>query len=234
MMTDRSLIVALALSALVLGQARAQGPLVAFLDPIRGLWGYQRPDGRVVIPTRYLGAGVFREGHAPVEDADGFAIIDDTGRVVERIATDSVSAVARPVPPPADTCAWPASAPLPNTGRPFPPAGLLFPSAGLQCYVRQLRGSAPATGGEIIIRPPGGESSRSAVVLKFPTGVVVVEHIGYEGFRRRVLLPGVSAGEAIEWRLKLFPDNPGRTGCSESWSTGVVRGGAFIEQAAGC
>ena len=234
MITDRSVIVAVSVSALVLGVAGAQDQLVAFRDPNQGQWGYKRPDGRVVIPPRYLGAGVFREGHAPVEDADGFAMIDDTGRTVERIVTDSVSASAGPVPPPADTCAWPASAPLPNTGRPFPPAGLPFPSTGLQCYVRQLRGSAPVIGGEITIRPPGGESSRSAVVLRFPSGVVVVEHIGYEGFTRRVLLPGVSADQALEWRLKLFPDNPGRAGCSESWETGIVPGGAFIEQAAGC
>ncbi len=138
-------------------------------------------------------------------------MIDDTGRIVERIVTDSVSASAGPVPPPADTCAWPASAPLPNTGRPFPPAGLPFPSTGFQCYVRQLRGSAPVMGGEITIRPPGGESSRSAVVLRFPSGVVVVERIGHEGSTRRVLLPGVSADQALEWRLKLFPDNPGES-----------------------
>jgi hypothetical protein len=70
--------------------------------------------------------------------------------------------------------------------------------------------------------------------MKLPSGVVVVEHIGYEGFSRRVLLPGVSANEALEWRLKLFPDNPGRDGCSETWKTGIVPGGAFIEQSWGC
>ena len=100
--------------------------------------------------------------------------------------------------------------------------------------MRQLRGSAPVIGGEINIRPPGGESSRSAVVLKFPTGVVVVEDIGYEGFTRRVLLPGVSGEQALEWRLKLYPDVPVKVGCSESWNTGIVPGGAFIEQVAGC
>ncbi len=62
----------------------------------------------------------------------------------------------------------------------------------------------------------------------------VVERIGYEGFTRRVLLPGVSGEQALEWRLKLFPDVPVGDGCSESWNTGVVPGGAFIEQAAGC
>jgi hypothetical protein len=234
MITDRCVIAALAFIALVLGAAEAQDRLVAFRDPNQGKWGYKMPDGRVVIPARYLGAGVFREGHAPVEDADGFAMIDDTGRIVERIVTDSVAASAGRVPPPAVACAWPVSAPLPNTGRPFPPDGLPFPSSGLQCYVRQLRGSAPVIGGEITIRPPGGESARSAVVLRLPTGVVVVEHIGHEGVSRRVLLPGVSAEQALEWRLKLFPDNPGRDGCSESWKTGVIPGGAFIEQTAGC
>jgi len=97
-----------------------------------------------------------------------------------------------------------------------------------------LRGSAPVIGGEITIRPPGGEASRSAVVLKFPTGVVLVEDIGYEGFTRRVLFPGVSGDQALEWRLKLYPDVPVKVGCSESWNTGIVPGGAFIEQVAGC
>ena len=234
MTINRCVIVALAVSALMPGAAEAQDQLLAFRDPNQGQWGYKRPDGTVAIPPRYLGAGVFREGRAPVEDADGFAMIDDWGRIVERIVTESVSASAGLVPPPADTCAWPVSAPLPNAGLPFPPPGVPFPSTGLQCYVRQLRGSAPVTGGEITIRPPSGESSRSVVVLRFPTGVVVVEHIGYEGFTRRVLLPGVRGEQALEWRLKLFPDNPGRAGCSESWKTGIVPGGAFIEQAAGC
>ena len=234
MITDRCGVVALAISALALAAAGAQDQLLPFRDPSQGQWGYKRPDGTVAISPRYLGAGMFREGQAPVEDADGFAMIDDTGRTVERIVTDSVSAPAGSVQPPADTCAWPVSAPLPNTGRPFPAAGLQFPSTGLQCYVRQLRGSAPIIGGEITIRPQGGESSRSAVVLRFPTGVVVVEHIGYEGVTRRVLLPGVSAEQALAWRLKLYPDVPVRAGCSESWNTGIVPGGAFIEQAAGC
>jgi hypothetical protein len=72
------------------------------------------------------------------------------------------------------------------------------------------------------------------VLLRFPTGVVVVERIGYEGLGSRVLLPGVSAEQAREWRLKLFPDATERDGCSESWKTGTVPGGAFIEQTAGC
>ena len=220
MTTDRCAIAALAVSMLLLGSVRAQDQLVPFRDPSQGQWGYKRADGSVAIPPRYLGAGVFREGQAPVRDGDGFAMIDGTGRVVQRIVVDSVSASAVPIPPPADACAWSASAP--------------FPSTGLQCYVRQLRGSAAVIGGEITIRPSGGESSRSAVILKFPSGVVVVEDIGYEGFTRRVLLPGVSPDQAHQWRLKLYPDRAAKAGCSESWKAGVVPGGAFIEQVAGC
>ena len=220
MTTDRRGIAALVISLLLLGTARAQDQLLPFRDPSQERWGYQRPDGSVAIAPRYVGAGVFREGHAPVKDAAGFAIIDTTGRIAQRIVVDSVSASAVPVPPPADTCAWAASAP--------------FPTSGLQCYIRQLRGSAAVIGGEITIRPPSGESSRSAVILKFPSGVVVVEDIGYEGFTRRVLLPGVGGEQALQWRRKLYPDLPAKIGCSESWNTGVVPGGAFIEQVAGC
>lgn len=227
-------IVLLAVGALLSGAPTAQDQLLPFRDRNLGQWGFKRPDGQVVIPPRYLGVGVFHDGRAPVEDADGFALIDGAGRIVERINTASVSASAVPVPPPADTCAWPASAPLPNTGMPFPPPGLPFPSTGLTCFVGQLRGSAPAIGGEITIRPTGSESSRSVVVFRFSNGAVVVEHIGYEGVRRRVLLPGVSAEQALGWRRKLFPDAPKRDGCSESWNSGIVPGGAFIEQISGC
>jgi hypothetical protein len=220
MTTERCAVATLVISLLLLGMARAQDQLLPFRDPSQGQWGYKRADGSVAIPPRYVGAGVFREGHAPVMDTAGFAIIDTTGRIAQRIVVDSLSAPALPVPPPADTCAWSASAP--------------FPTSGIQCYVRQLRGSAPVIGGEITIRPSGGESSRSAVILKFPSGVVVVEDIGYEGFSRRLLLPGVSGEQALQWRLKLYPDLPAKEGCSESWNTGVVPGGAFIEQVAGC
>ena len=206
--------------ALEVSAAAAQAQLRPFRDPKVGQWGYTRPDGRVAIPPRFVGAGAFRGDRAPVKDAEGFAMIDRTGRIVERIVTDSVSSSAKPAPPPAAGCAWSASAP--------------FPTTGLECYVRQLRGSAPAVGGEITITPPGGEGSRSAIVLRFPAGVVVVEDIGYEGLTRRVLLPGVSGEQALEWRLKLYPDLPLKQGCSESWKTGVIPGGAFIEQSWGC
>ena len=127
----------------------------------------------------------------PIKDGDGFAMIDDTGRVVQRIVVESVSASAVPIPPPADACAWSAAAP--------------FPSTGLQCYVRQLRGSAAVIGGQIAIRPSGGESSRATVILKFPSGVVVVEDIGYEGFSRRVLLPGVESRRGAPVAAEALP-----------------------------
>ena len=210
----------LTVSLLLPAPARGQGQLLPFRDQSREQWGYKRPDGSIAIPPRFLGAGAFLQGQAPVKDADGFAMIDGTGRIVQRIVIDSVSASGEAIPAPADGCAWSPSA--------------TFPSTGLQCYVRQLRGSAPGIGGEISISPLRGESFRSAVVLKLPTGVLVVEDIGYEGFTRRVFLPGVSGEQAMEWRLKLYPALPAKGGCSESWNTGIVPGGAFIEQTAGC
>ena len=198
----------------------AQTELRPFRDQGLLKWGYRSANGRIAIPPRFEGAGVFRDGRAPVKDAEGFAIIDDTGLVVQRIPIDSVSPGTGAVPPPADGCAW-------------SPGGPFF-STGMACDVRQLRGSAPAIGGEITIHPGPGEPSRRAIILKLPTGVVVHEEIGYEGFQRRVLLPGVSAEQAREWQRKLYPDIPGGDGCSESWEAGVIPGGAYIEQGGGC
>lgn len=208
------------ISTVVLASAlRAQDPLVPFQDSDRGTWGYRRADGTVVVPARYVGAGVFRNGYAPVQDSAGFAIIDETGQVADRIGIDSVSPSAKSVAPPAADCAWSGSGP--------------FPSAGLLCYLRQLRGDAPAVGGEITIRSGRGESSRSVVVMRFANGVVAIENIGYEGFTRRVLLPA-SVEQVVEWQRRLYPDLPPKGGCSESWSTGSIPGGAFIEQVVGC
>ncbi len=213
-------ILQLAVLVLGFGAAASQAQLAPFRDSTQERWGYKRPDGSVAITPYYIGAGQFHEGRAPVEDDDGFAIIDELGTVVERIAVDAVVAAAEPVPPPSDTCAWSGAE--------------RFPSTGLECYVRQLRGSGPVVGGEIARRPTSGESFSSAVVLRLRFGVVVLEEIGYEGFRRRVILPGVGAGQVLQWRRTLYPDAPVKQGCSESWTTGTVRGGAFIEQAAGC
>lgn len=217
----RSLLnLALAITVMVFSIATVHAQPVPFRDPGQGRWGYTQPDGRLVIPARFLGAGVFRDGRAPVEDRDGFAIIDETGRVVERIAINSVSTIAAPAPPPEGACVWSSAE--------------RFPSVGLECYVRQLQRSESAIGGELIRRPLGGESSSSAVILKIASGVIVYKNIGYEGFRLRVLLPGISPQQAIEWRRMLYPDRPESQGCGESWSSGAVAGGAFIEQHAGC
>ena len=210
----------LAAFLLTLSATAAEAQLRPFRDRDKARWGYKRTDGSIAIAPRYIGAGEFTNGRAPVEDSIGFAIIDPNGAVIERITGQSVEASKDPVPPPSDTCAWSGSD--------------RFPSVGLECYVRELSASGPVLGGRITRRPPGGESSSSAVVLKLSSGVLVIEQIGYEGFRRRVILPGVSAAQALEWRRKLYPDAPVKEGCSESWRTGPVGGGAFIEQAAGC
>lgn len=200
-----------------------EGQLIPFLDWQQRRWGYEGPDGLVAITPRYLGAGEFRDGRAPVEDADGFAIIDLTGVVTDRISSDSVSVAAEPVRPPSDSCAWSGSDRVESTG--------------LECYLRELRGSGPVVGGAITRTPPGGPyKSSSAIALRLPSGVVLIEQIGYEGFTRRVLLPGVHPAHALQWRRALYPDTPktNEGGCSESWTTGAISGGAFIEQAAGC
>jgi hypothetical protein len=210
----------LAVFLTTVGGVAAEAQLRPFRDRATERWGYKRPDGSIAISPRYVGAGEFQSGRAPVEDSIGFAIVDQNGVVVERITGGSVAAGTDPVPGPSDRCVWSASD--------------RFPSAGLECYVRELRASGPVVGGTITRRPPGGESSSAAVVLKLRAGVLVIEQIGYEGFRRRVILPGVTSSQALEWRRKLYPDAPVKEGCSESWTTGTVRGGAFIEQAAGC
>jgi len=211
---------ALTIAALVFGVATVHAQPVPFRDPAQGQWGYKQPDGRVVIAPRFLGAGVFRDGRAPVEDRDGFAMIDQTGQLVERIAINSVSTTADPAPPPEGACAW--SSPE------------RFPSVGLECYLRQLQRSGTMIGGELTRRPPRGESASSVLILKLSSGVVVYKDIGYEGFKLRVLLPGVSPEQALVRRRFLYPDRPEKQGCAEFWSSGAVAGGAFIEQHAGC
>lgn len=216
----RHIILTLVVGWLFIAAANAQSQLVPFRDQKQGTWGYKSADGRDAISPRYIGAGEFRSGRAPVKDADGFAIIDESARIVERIATDRVSATAIPVPPPGAACAWKGPTPLFSTG--------------LQCYVRQLRIATPFIGGDIAINPNRGESFRAALIQKFSNGVVVVEDIGYEGFIRRVLLPGVAAEQAHQWRLRIYRGVPSKEGCGETWSTGTIEGGSFIEQSGGC
>src|SRR2546421_267967 len=134
----------LAAFLLMLIAATAEAQLRPFRDREKARWGYKRPDGSVAISPRYVGAGEFRNGRAPVEDSVGFAIVDRNGAVVERISGDSVAGGRDAVPPPSDGCAWSGSD--------------RFPSVGLECYVRELRASGPVLGGRITRRPPGGES----------------------------------------------------------------------------
>ena len=203
-------IVAAALMPMVTDYA-SQAQLAPFRDSTQERWGYKRPDGSVAITPYYIGAGQFHEGRAPVEDDDGFAIIDELGTVVERIAVDAVVAAAEPVPGPALS-------------------GFQAPASNATCASCVDQGPLSVERYQTHKR----RSFSSAVVLRLRFGVVVLEEIGYEGFRRRVILPGVGAGQVLQWRRTLYPDAPVKQGCSESWTTGTVRGGAFIEQAAGC
>ena len=198
----------------------AQDPVQGFRDARSGHWGYRDANGRIRIAPRFIGAGPFRNGRAPVIDSSGFAIIDGTGRIVARIATDAVSAPVGPIAAPAARCAW-----TPKS---------TFITKGFECYVEQLRTASAPIGGRISVVPARGESHRSAVILKFPSGVVVHEDIRYEGAVKRILLPGVSEQQARAWQRQLYPDIPEDDGCSESWSSGAMPGGAFIEQRAGC
>lgn len=210
------------LPLVVLISARAEAQLVPFWDASQETWGFRDPNGVIAIPPRFIGAGEFRDGRAPIEDREGFAIIDTEGHVVERLPENSAFANVGPPPAPSEACAQREST--------------RFPSTALECYIDELGGSAPVAGSRIVRDPGPGEGSSSAVAMRLRLGVTVIERIGYEGFRRRVILPGVSGEEAAEWRQILYPDtaSPSRSGCSESWTSGEVTGGAFIEQAAGC
>lgn len=211
-------LVLLVIGAGVMAELQAQEQPRRFRDA-KQLWGYRNAEQRVVIEPRFIGAGEFRGGQAPVKDAEGFALIDATGRIVRRFALDSIGAPLKPIPPPANACAW---SPSPDF------------SKGFACYVKQLRGSAPVVGGEIAIHPQRGEGFRMAIAMQLANGAVVVEDISYEGYLRRVLLPGVTEASAREWQEKLYPEQPMKDGCSESWTSGAVQGGAFIQQQAGC
>ncbi len=211
------------LAILALGSAAttADAQLERFRDSATKRWGYRRPDRSVAISARYIGAGHFKQGRAAVQDSTGFAIINTLGAVVERLREDSVAAGSASVPPPSRACSFVGSERM--------------PSPGFECYVRQLRGHGVVAGGEIARSPEQGEGYSAAVALKLHLGVVVIEEIGYEGFRRRLLLPGVDSARAMRWRRILYPDVPAREeGCSESWTVGTIKGGAFIEQRSEC
>lgn len=213
--------IALSFAASILLLLNVDSPSHNELTPYRDqavlLWGYRDASGAIVIPPRFLGAGEFADGRAPVEDSTGFAVIDTRGEVIDRIRTD---AVAGQEPPP-------------------PPARCLsedlrdFPSKGLLCYADALRTPA-VIGGTIVRRPLGTEGASSAEFYRFESGVVLIVNQGYEGFIRRLLLPGVSAEEADRWRAMIYPGPEAEMGCSERWTSGAVEGGAYIEQHAAC
>lgn len=191
------------------------GPLTEGLARVRNdsaRWGYVDSTGAFVIPARYNGAGDFARGEAPIQDSAGFALIDRTGRVVDRFRTDTAVAAVLPVPPPSDSC----------------------PS--LESYLKELGSGAPARGGAVEINPVEGDMQASAAVSRLLYGVVVIEEHGYESFSRRALLPGVSADQARKWLLKIRRGRPLDEGdaCEEHWESGAAPGGAFLLHHGGC
>jgi len=206
----------------VSGQTFAQP--VPFSDPSSHLWGYKDDKGTIVIPPRYSGASQFNKGRAAVEDDSGFTIINEQGEIIERISKDAVDAAPRPLPPPSNRCAWSGTARFPDVS----------PSRGIDCYIKQFQGRGPSFKAEIIRQVESGEGWSRVAVSRFANGVVYIHDQGYEGSRKRLLLPGVSAMNAKLWQQKLYPDAPLQYGCSEEWTSGVINGGAYIEQAYGC
>jgi hypothetical protein len=207
--------------ALLLVAAVAEAQLRPVRDSRTERWGYLRADGTVAISPRYVGAGQFRNGRAPVEDSIGFAFIDRMGAVVERIVNDSATATAEQVPPPAGRC----SGPFDRDGT----------RSSLECFVAQLQQGAPIVGGEISRNPVRGESYSSSAVRKIRYGVIVIERRGYEGATVRMLLPRVSAELALQWQRTIRPDLPKHfDGCAESLTSGPIRGGAYLEYSHGC
>ena len=85
----------------------------------------------------------------------------------------------------------------------------VFDSTGLECYLRELRGSGPVVGGAIRTPPGGPFKSSSAIVLRPPSGVVLIERISvtkgspgvcfYPALTPRVLFNG--GGCCIRTRL---------------------------------
>ena len=55
-----------------------------------GRWGYLSPDGTWLLPPQYLQAQSFHGGTALVRDAEGFAVIDRTGKILWRPVGDYV------------------------------------------------------------------------------------------------------------------------------------------------
>jgi hypothetical protein len=190
----------------------SEAQLKPFRDSTSKLWGYKRADGSVAILPRFVGAGDFRNGIAPVRDPLGYALIDPSGGELERFYRDRVGASPDSIPPPIASC------------------------RNLDCYIFQMARRAPYLGGEIVIDPsPRKGRSRSAFVQKIPNGVVVLKDSAFNGATVRVLLPGVTAAQAREWRRSIRSYRTSRLdGCYEYMESGPVRGGAYIESRRGC
>lgn len=206
--------------AFVASSAEAQ--VQPYRDNASALWGYRRADGTVAISPRYTGAARFRAGQAAVEDSVGFAIIDVNGRVIDRIARDTVWGTSEPVPTPNADCLWRNSD--------------AFPSPGMDCYVAQLRHGRPVVGDTIYRVRARGESYSAASFFRMRYGAVVLEEDRHEGRVTRLLLPGITPLQADDWVQKFYKDDEAMKtgGCGEYWSSGAVRGGAFIQRHYGC
>ncbi len=191
----------------------ADAQLRPYRDSTSLLWGYKRTNGSVAIAARFVGAGNFRNGIAPVRDRRGYALIDPTGMELERFSRERVGPTSDSVPPPLESC------------------------RNLDCYIFQMARRTPYLGGEIFINPSRREqSNHSAFIQKIQNGVVVIKDSAFGGATVRVLLPGVSPAEARRWRYGIRPRRTTRRGqgCYELIESGAVHGGAYIEMKRGC
>lgn len=187
--------------------------LKPFRDSKSKLWGYKRENGKVAILPRFVGAGNFRNGIAPVKDRRGYALIDPTGMELEHFSRERVGRAPDSIPPPLESC------------------------RNLDCYIFQMARRMPVLGGEIVIDPsPRKNVGQSAFIQKLPNGVVVIKDSAFGGSTVRMLLPGVSAAEARRWRRSIRPSTSTRRqrGCYELMGSGPVQGGAYIEMRRGC
>lgn len=219
-MPSRCLTVISILAVVCVHAPAVEAQLTPFKDSETRLWGYEAPDGTVVIDPIYFGAGEFRDGLAPIEDNEGLGLIDEDGATVARTAKSSLPSGIEPVPAPSDECAWSESDP--------------FPSKGLDCYVAQLSGPEPIARWRVVREEARPEGGFSVSFLQLEVGAVFIEYSGYENRDRVLLLPGITAEEAARWQQALYPNRRVSPGCSENWISRAIEGGALIQQSWGC
>jgi hypothetical protein len=200
----------------------ASEQLEPFKDSKLNQWGYKNSEGKVAISPRYIGAGVFEKGHAPIEDGNGFAMINVNGIIVERIEINMVVAGTIPIPAPDKSCTKPEET--------------RYPNKAFECYVQQLLGSKQAVGGKVLRNPDYGEGYSASLIFRLPNGVIILNNFGYEGSSKRLILPGVSLEKANLWKGMLYQDQvtSEKDGCDEGMNTGTVNGGSYIELWGGC